>query len=168
MWDTRSAKILHEFAASHAAADKLAFSPDGRRLAFGFAVRRDARRFVRVWELGVGSQIAMFPAHLEAVWDMAYTRDGQTLATGSADSTAKLWNLDDIKQPRFVLRGRLLPVNSLAFSPDDRRLVVSGDSGETKLHGVRSGQEVATLKGSDVFVHYTFFADDDTLLTHAR
>lgn len=165
LWDMASTKIIHEYTAPHYLANALEFSPDGRTLAFAYLNEKDARGFVRLWNLGGRGEIAAFSAHSEATEVLAFTADGQTLAIGSTDSTAKLWDINNVTQPTAVLRGRLLSVNSLDFSPDDRRLAVSGGSGETKIWDVLSGQEVATLKGGDGFIGNTFFVDDGTLLT---
>jgi WD40 repeat protein len=155
---------------AHAAADpadKLAFSPDGRMLAFGYREEDDVRGRVRCWSLADRKEIASFEAHLNWIVALAFTRDGRTLATGSQDATAKLWTIGDAVKPKGVLRGRLLAVNSLAFSPDDRRLAVSGDSGETRIWNVAGETpiEVAALKGGNQFIEVTCFVDDDTLVT---
>jgi WD40 repeat protein len=164
VWETQTGKILHEYEAPPFA-HRLYFSRDGRKLACAHWNEEHTHGSVRVWDLKESGEIVTFPAHLEQIWDIAFSPDGQTLATGSPDSTAKLWDLNDVTQPKFVLRGRLLAVISLDFSPAGRRLAVSGDSGETKIWDVRTGQELVSLKGGDGFIRHTVFVDEDTLLT---
>jgi WD40 repeat protein len=64
-------------------------------------------------------------------------------------------------QPKHVLRGHLLGVYAVAFSPDSRRLATASSFKEAvKLWDVATGQELATLEGQgDGFLRVIFSAD---------
>jgi WD40 repeat protein len=107
------------------------FSPDGRLLA-------SARAYsVRIWNLrGAGERIVL-PGHDDSVPTLMFSPDGQHLASGSADTTVRIWD---------VARGRLAyaplsfggKVQCLAFSPDGRWLATAdwseGDESTPRLH----------------------------------
>ncbi len=59
--------------------------------------------------------------HTGAVASVAFSPDGQTLASGSDDSTIVLWDVAH-RQPRDTLRGHAGAVAGVAFSPDGRTL----------------------------------------------
>ena len=57
--------------------------------------------------------------HTGAVWSVAFTANGRTLATGSGDGTARLWDLADPNRPRQIgepLTGHTDDVYSVALT----------------------------------------------------
>ena len=81
-----------------------------------------------------------FGEHAQTVWGVAFSPDGQYLASGSADGTVRLRRARD-GSPVRVLNGALLQtlsghsgdVHGLAFSPDGRWLASSGDDKTVRL-----------------------------------
>jgi WD40 repeat protein len=71
-----------------------------------------------------------YPTHVNTV---AFSPDGHTLATGSADQTMQLWNVTDPTRPTPLgppLTGHTSSVHSVVFSPDGRTLA-SGSNDQT-------------------------------------
>ncbi len=63
--------------------------------------------------------------HAEDVRSVAFSPDGQRLASGSWDQTVKIWDGATGKE-LFTLKGHTGYVQSVAFSPDGRRLASGG------------------------------------------
>ncbi|KAF7585315.1 hypothetical protein BBP40_011245 [Aspergillus hancockii] len=77
---------------------------------------------------------------------VAFSPDGQTVASGSDDKTIKLWDAKTGSELQ-ALKGHLDSVGSVAFSPDGQ-IVASGSDDETiKLWDAKTGTELQTLKG---------------------
>src|SRR5262249_30098747 len=73
---------------------RVAFTPDGRLLAA-------SRGPVRFYDVATGKEVQRFEMHGKRIWDMAVSPDGQTLATGSDDQTAVIWDLAKVKPPEL-------------------------------------------------------------------
>jgi len=74
--------------------------------------------------------------HTTAVFGVAFSPDGQTLASGCYDKTIKLWNLATGKELR-TLNGHTDYVDSVAFSPDGQTLASGSADGTIKIWGMK-------------------------------
>ena len=77
-----------------------------------------------------------------------FSADGHTLASGSADGTARVWDVATHKQLGPPLTASTLPVTSVALSPDGRTLAVGGDYGAVQLWDLATHRPFASLSAS--------------------
>src|SRR5207249_12003241 len=109
-------------------------------------------------------EIATLKGHTGAVGGMAFSPDGQTLATGSDDKTVRLWSLAPGRRPG-VLQGRTgWAFSALAFSPDSRLLAAGGHDDKVRLWDVATEQEIAILSGHRRPVMCVAFSPDGKIL----
>ena len=73
-----------------------------------------------------------FEGHEEGVNSVAFSPNGDLLASGSHDETIKLWDVESGKCI-FTLEGHKAPVISVAFSPDGKVLASGSLDGTIKL-----------------------------------
>jgi WD40 repeat protein/serine/threonine protein kinase len=97
------------------------------------------------------SNLLTLQGHTGNIHSVAYSPDGKRLASGSGDTTVKVWDAQT-GQELLTLRGHTLAVSSVAYSPDGKRLAsatrhFSVTSDEVKVWDAQTGQELLTLKG---------------------
>ena len=77
-------------------------------------------------------------------YSVAFAPDGQSLATGSKDNTARLWDVATGRELRRF-EGHGAVVISVAFAPDGRCLATASHDGTIRLWDIGSGHELARI-----------------------
>ena len=92
---------------------------------------------------------AIFEGHTDFVWSVAFSPDGQTLASGSWDGKIRLWNLRTL-QHETTLIGHSSQVRSVAFSPDGQTLASGSWDRTVRLWDTSTKQLKRTLSGYNI------------------
>ena len=102
--------------------------------------------------------------HSGAIKSLSFSRDGQTLASGSIDETARLWDANTGNHIR-TFSGHTGWVWSVAFSPDGQT-IASGSHDETaRLWETDTGDHLQTLSEHTGFVMSIAFSPDGQTIT---
>ncbi|MCP4398358.1 MAG: hypothetical protein GY801_13810 [bacterium] len=101
--------------------------------------------------------------HTDNVNTVAFSPDGRMLASGSADHTIKLWEVQTGQELR-TLAGHDDIVESVAFSPDGQTLASGSHDNTIKLWDIQTGQNLRTLTGHNNRVYSVVFSPDGQTL----
>ncbi|HAT20192.1 MAG TPA: hypothetical protein DCS85_08560 [Verrucomicrobiales bacterium] len=99
----------------------MAVSPDGAILALTYGID-DFENTVSLWDATTGEHLGTLPGHKQTIWSVAFSPDGRTLATSSADGTLRLWNVASHRELMSIDQGGA-SLAHLRFSPDGTFLV---------------------------------------------
>jgi WD40 repeat protein/serine/threonine protein kinase len=138
----------------------LAFDPSGRLLA-------TADGKIRLWDVTTGQLLRTLEASQERFLWVAFSPDGQRLATsfvnpkatGAARSGIKLWSVSPGPEP-LTLLGHDGGVRSVAYSPDGERLVSSCNDRTARVWDARTGQQLLCLHGHTNYLYDACFSPD--------
>jgi WD40 repeat protein len=173
IWDTNTGEeivTLHGHAPGQTVETRfngvigVSFSPDGELLA---TASDDLT--ARIWDANSGQALFTLRGHghapvsippFDGVIQVAFSPDGEQLATAGGDGTVKFW---DVSNGQELLTLDAHPDNvviDLAFSPDGGYLLTGGWEGIAKLWEVGTGQVLLTLAGHSSGIHGVAFSTD--------
>lgn len=181
LWDLRSRAQIRALTGHQDWVWSAAISPDGRYAATGsgpisLPTNRTADTTVRLWDLQTGEQIRIFEGHTNTVNMVAFSPDGQTIASASWDGTVWLWDVET-GQGRIAFDNHTSRVLSVNFSPDGNTALSGGCGefnannvcvkGEIILWDVTTGEEIRRFEGHTAAVNNAVFSPNGRLVASA-
>jgi WD40 repeat protein len=177
LWEIESGQLLATLERQAHQIFDVAISVNGRIVASG-----GEDGMVRLWEVtasdpsaGAGSQarlLATLQGHTGAVWGVALSADGRSVASGSDDGTVKFWeaagDLLASGGPHWrllaTLEGHTGAVRDVALSRDGELLASGSLDGTVRLWETKTGRLLATLQGYTGGVLGVALSEDGRLL----
>jgi WD40 repeat protein len=150
----------------------LAFSPGVKDNETLPLVASGSRGETKLWDLTKGELIGTlseYPWSLSGLVDevnsLAFSPDGQTLVSGGADSTIKIWHVGALDLIDILHKHNGM-VRCVAFTPDGRMLATGGDDRKIMFWDLMQRQVTITLSLDDTAAYaLAFSSDGKTLVT---
>ena len=154
--EVATGRTMQTFASACCAPDTVAFSPDGKTLAWG----ADS---VYLGDVASGQVVRELPDDHSGVAAVTFAPNGNLLAAAYNDNAVVLYRPTDGRVIR-TLTGHTGPVTRVAFWPDSRVLASASFDTTIKIWDVATGQELRTLAGHTDWVTALAFSPDGTML----
>lgn len=163
LWHTADGSLVRTFHLPYTGGgpDTVALSPDGQYAAIGLQAYNQNLDLFRTDGTLVAGRIT---AHSNGTTSVAFSPDGQILASGGRDGTAKLWHVPDMTLLRTMNSGSgYRPrIFAVAFSPNGQLLAIGGQGG-VLIFRVSDGALVATPSGASSTVSLAFSSNGQIL-----
>ena len=161
LWDTESGALLHTMTGHDGIINSAIFSPDGR-----FIVTTCLDNTVRWWDVQSGVEVRRVDLPIATLGE-SFSPDGGLLAVG-ADRVVYLFDGITGNLLREI-KGVGGDVDSLAFTHDQKRLLLGTRDAFVYLYEVESGNLLRRYEGHNSYVYSAkFSADEKLILTGSR
>jgi len=116
-----------------------------------------------LWDIQTGRSLRTPEGHSDNINSVAWSPDGQILASGSDDQTIRLW---DIQTGRYLrtLKGHSSYVASIAWSPDGKTLASNSGDKTIRLWNPDTGLQTDILESHISGINSISFSYDGYLL----
>ncbi len=162
LWDTKSGEVIQKLNYHQGVVTSVKFSADARYLVSGASDNK-----VILYDLS-SKEIKFTFTHADDILAVAFSPDGKTVASASADQSIKFWDVEVGAQIFSIDDLKSFP-RSIAFSPDNTKLIACGDNSITTVWDVTDFKHI---KKQEELKHHLnwllsvdFNADNDTFVT---
>jgi hypothetical protein len=170
LWRTLSGARIRRVDTAGRSVRALAYMQDGTALFLAAGNYSNQPPLVWMMDTKNGRELQRFEGHEDAVEAIALTHDGKRLLTGSADRTARLWEISSAETLK-VLEGHRGGIATVAVRPDGKQAVTGSGNLIPADHALRlwdlqTGKQEGLLEGhEDALFAARFTADGRHVLS---
>ncbi len=168
LWDARTGSVIDRFLVDGVPTpfgsmiNTLAFSPKDDDL----LASATSNAVVQIWDRKTKRVEATIGEHRGAISSLVWAPDGKTLISGSADKTAKRWDVANGKllQTYHNANRAFYPVTAMAQAPDGKTVAIATTDKIVRLHDVLSGDILMELMGHAEIPNSLAYSSDGAML----
>ncbi len=138
---------------------QIAYSPDGKQIAVASSIG------TWLYDAQTGAELALLTGHDRPATSLAFSPDGQTLATGGnwPDRTIRLWDAGSGAH-KMTLDVSDFAGETLTFSPDGKTLAGATYDRKVRIWNAATGARILTLEGHTASITSVAFSPDGRTL----
>jgi WD40 repeat protein len=139
----------------------MALSPNGKIIATGSSDYK-----LTLWDIETRKVIAEWIGHLKVVCALCWSADGERVASGSWDGTARVWNVDSGKNILTIKTEHHWMLWAVTYSPDSSKLATSGyEDNVVKIWDAKTGELLNTLEHKNWVCSLAWTSDGKKLIS---
>lgn len=138
------------------------FSPDGSRLA-GY-VGND----IKIWDASSGRELLTLIGHRNWVMGLAFSPDGNSLASTSKDGSVKIWSLAPGNELAAVTSPGTVFGTRVVFSPDGKLFLTNGGDGSGIVWNTETGRSLFIVRGQTEVLSLAYSPNGKSFATGSR
>jgi WD40 repeat protein/tRNA A-37 threonylcarbamoyl transferase component Bud32 len=116
--------------------------------------------------LSLGTTLYVYHGHSREVYAVAWSPDGQRIASSSRDRMVKIWDAVDGGNP-YTCSGHTDSVVSVAWSPDGKRIASGAADKTVRIWNAADGGDASTYKGHTDVVQSAAWSPDGKRIASA-
>ena len=132
----------------------------------GAAENADVDNTVRIWPALTGKKPLLYRDHFYIVNSVAWSPDGQKIASASADTNVQVWNAST-GNTILTYRGHSSTVNAVAWSPNGKRIASASNDRTVQVWDATTGETLFTYRGHSKEVHSVTWSPNGTRIASA-
>jgi WD40 repeat protein len=165
LWDVESGEKMRQLMTSTRFnwEHKFCFSPDGKTLASVMGEEK-----IILWDLSTGEGKVLYETYsdihgIACLYDIAFSPDGNIIATGSHDQGISLRNVQTGKNIK-TLKGHPGALYAVKFSPDGDILAAASEDESIVFWEVKTGKKIKVFEGHSADILDIAFSPDGKTL----
>jgi RNA polymerase sigma factor (sigma-70 family) len=163
LWDVTTGKELRRYTGPDVDfLTTIAISPDGQILAAGESMGQLRPSKIILWDIATAKEIRRLEGHQGSVPSIAFSPDGTSLASGSADKTIRLWDVGT-GVLRTQINANEKGVYSVVFAPGGKTIASVAEDGWTRLWDTASSKQLHAIKSENAHIMAAVFSPDARL-----
>ena len=138
---------------------QLKFFPNSKRLAVATSIG------IWIYDPLTGEALDLLTGHTGPVLSLAFSHDGETLATGSEDGTIQLWNTNT-SELKTTYIGHKDSVAMIVFSPSGKMFASCTERDQVNIWDTQNAKIIHTIRSdAGTILDITFSPDEEMFIT---
>ncbi len=167
LWSIEEQRLLSTFPGFSGSFSDAVFTPDGSHVVSCSGGLFDHETAIRIWDTQTGSNTRVLTDHTSEAICVNISKDGQFVAAGAIDGTAKVWRFDTGAEI-LTLDHHTGPVEDIVFSPQGDRIATASMDGLVIIWNAMSGEIVRTFETYENPVNCVDFSPDGEMIALGR